>query len=193
MTQTAASKADRVLDVGATAESVGASNPLLSWYPWPENLTACGLEETPSICSDRSIRYVQADGCDLPFDDRSFDIAHSNAVIEHVGSRDRQRRFVRELCRVGRRVFIATPDGDSPIEVHTLLPCVHWLPLPLRRFVCNLLGRGYYANEDHLNPLGAGELRSLFPGELRTAVNIQRQYLMGLPAVLIATLILPEE
>ena len=43
---------------------------------------------------------VQADGRELPFADGAFDLGFSNAVVEHVGGRDEQRRFVHELCRV---------------------------------------------------------------------------------------------
>ena len=73
----------------------------------------------------------QGDACALPFPDGAFDVVHSNAVIEHVGGRERQEAFVREALRVGRRVFLTTPNRWFPIEVHTRLPLVHWLPDPL--------------------------------------------------------------
>jgi hypothetical protein len=37
------------------------------------------------------MKFRRADGRDLPFPDRSFDFAHSSAVIEHVGWRARLR------------------------------------------------------------------------------------------------------
>ena len=49
-------------------------------------------------------------------------------MIEHVGGEDEQRRFVAEALRVGRRAFITTPNRWFPVEVHTRLPLVHWLP-----------------------------------------------------------------
>ena len=75
------------------------------------------------------VRAVRADGRELPFADGEFDLGFSNAVVEHVaGGRDGQRRFVHELCRVAQRVFVTTPNRWFPLEVHTLLPFVHWLP-----------------------------------------------------------------
>ena len=49
-------------------------------------------------------------------------------MIEHVGGEEEQRRFVAEALRVGRRAFITTPNRWFPVEVHTRLPLVHWLP-----------------------------------------------------------------
>ncbi len=181
-----AGPADRILDVGVSAASTGSGNALLRWYPQPENLTACGIESEPQICRERNIRFVRADGCDLPFEDGSFDIAHSNAVIEHVGSRENQGRFVAEMVRVARRVWIATPDAASPLEPHTLLPMVHWLPEDLRNHVYRLAGRAWCAERDNLNPLDASALRALFPQSVRMSVRMHTQRLAGLPVIVAA-------
>jgi hypothetical protein len=59
---------------------------------------------------------------------------HSAAVIEHVGSFARQCDFLKECCRVARRaVFVTTPNRWFPVEFHTILPLVHWLPKPAFR------------------------------------------------------------
>ena len=55
---------------------------------------------------------MSGDACALPFADQAFDVVFSNAVIEHVGDVERQRRFVAEALRVGRRVFI---DDAEPL------------------------------------------------------------------------------
>src|SRR6266540_38544 len=39
------------------------------------------------------IRALVGDGRALPFPERTYDIAYSNSVIEHVGSWEDQRRF----------------------------------------------------------------------------------------------------
>ena len=102
---------------------------------------------------------MRADGRALPFDDATFDVAFSNAVVEHVaGGREGQRQFVHELCRVARRVFVTTPNRFFPLEVHTLLPFAHWLPEAPRTRVLRRAGF-----DDVLDPLGPRELASLFP------------------------------
>lgn len=163
-----------VLDVGVDEVSLGepggeggcrTHNALEELYPWPARITALGLHDGARFRERYPhIPYVQGDACSLPFEDRAFDVVHSNAVIEHVGGRERQEAFVREALRVGRRVFVTTPNRWFPVEVHTKLPLVHWLP-------ASLAGRAYdvarmpWARENHL--LGPSDLRRLFPEPVR--------------------------
>jgi SAM-dependent methyltransferase len=107
---------------------------------------------------------VQGDACALPFDDGAFDVVFSNAVVEHVGGRERQRRFVSEALRVGRRVFLTTPNRSFPIEVHTRLPLVHWLPDAIAHRVYRGLGK---QDATKLHLLTRRSLASLFPGRVR--------------------------
>ena len=167
--------ATTILDVGADelgfgeGGGCGTLNFLEEMYPWPERITALGLHEGVGFRERYpGIRYVQGDGCALPFADGEFDIVFSNAVVEHVGDRDRQRAMIAEAVRVGRRVFVTTPNRWFPVEVHTRLPLVHWLPDALSHRVYRLLGKGF-ATENNL--LSARELASLFPGRVRV-VNL---------------------
>lgn len=163
-----------VLDVGV--DEVGYGTPggeagcsthnfFEELYPWPERITALGLHEGAGFRTRYpAIPYVQGDACALPFGDGAFDIVFSNAVIEHVGGAVRQRRFVEEALRVGRHVFVTTPSRWFPIEVHTRLPFVHWLPEPLAHRAYDLAGMPW-AKENHL--LSPATLRDLFPGAVR--------------------------
>jgi len=160
-----------VLDVGADdlgfgeGDGCGTLNFLEEMYPWPERITALGLHEgTGFRARYPHLTYVQGDACALPFEDGEFDIVFSNAVVEHVGGRDRQRVLVSEALRVGRSVFLTTPNRRLPIEVHTRLPLVHWLPDALSHRIYRTLGKGF-ATENHL--LSKRDLAALFPGRVR--------------------------
>lgn len=163
-----------VLDVGVDEIGFGAEgghsgcgthNFFEEAYPWREQITALGLHDGAGFrASYPTVAYVQGDACALPFEDRAFDIVFSNAVIEHVGDIERQRRFVSEALRVGRRVFLTTPNRWFPLEVHTRLPFVHWLPKSGSDRAYEIAGKSW-ARENHL--LGSGDLRRLFPGEVR--------------------------
>ncbi|MDP9231482.1 MAG: class I SAM-dependent methyltransferase, partial [Actinomycetota bacterium] len=64
-------------------------------YPWPDRITAVSDVPLPNFAQEfPEIAPVTASGTNLPFEDDSFDIAFSNAVVEHVGGQEEQRRFV---------------------------------------------------------------------------------------------------
>jgi len=157
-----------VVDVGVTDAPFGdgsSDNFFEAMYPWPERITAVGHTGLDRFrAAFPLVRAVQADGRELPFADGAFDLGFSNAVVEHVaGGRAGQRRFVHELCRVSTSVFVTTPNRWFPIEVHTLLPFVHWLPAGARSRVIPF--------DDVLDPLGPKELASLFPYSVRVINN----------------------
>jgi hypothetical protein len=159
----------RVVDVGVgdtgfrTEPGVAASHNFFeALYPWPERITAVSDVPLPNFAREfPSIRCVTASGTDLPFEEDAFDVAFSNAVVEHVGGRDDQRRFVAELCRVAPRVFLSTPNRWFPVETHTLVPLVHWLPRTAADRVMRALRRD---NWEHVELLARGDLLELFPG-----------------------------
>lgn len=160
-------KDSRVLDVGVEDGGsgdpgiFGAANFFEELYPWPENITAVALHEGERFRERYpDVAYVRADACALPFEDGSFGLYFSNAVIEHVGGRDRQRAFVAEALRVAERVFITTPNRWFPVEVHTGLPVVHWLPPVTADRLYERVGKPWAKEIRLLTP---ATFRALFP------------------------------
>jgi SAM-dependent methyltransferase len=161
----------RVVDVGVgdtpfgTEPGVAATHNFFeALYPWPERITAVSDVPLPNFAQAfPRVRCVQASGTALPFEDDEFDVAFSNAVIEHVGGRDEQRRFVGELCRVAPQVFLSTPNRWFPVETHTLVPFVHWLPRPAAERAMRALRR---TDWDGVELLGRNELLALFPSSV---------------------------
>lgn len=113
-------------------------------------------------------------GCSMPeHTDKSFDIAHSNSVIEHVGSITDMRRFADETRRIGNGYFIQTPYFWFPIEPHFGLPFVHWLPDVMRIRLLNKFGLGFVKRRkrlqdavdfiEHTRLIDETLLRSFFP------------------------------
>lgn len=175
-------RGERILDVGASSfDDLPGENYFLSRYPYPEQLTAVGVDDLEGLGSRYpGATFVQADGRKLPFPDASFDVVHSNAVIEHVGPLLDQARFVSELVRVGRSGFVTTPNRWFPFEAHAHLPFVHWLP---RGPMLALLGRA--GHEDwNVWLLSRPGFRRLFPPGVSTVIQAQR--MAGWPATLIA-------
>jgi SAM-dependent methyltransferase len=161
----------RVVDVGVgdtpfgTEPGVAATHNFFeALYPWPERITAVSDVPLPHFAEAfPAIRTVVADGLALPFADDEFDVAFSNAVVEHVGGREQQRRFVAELCRVAPRVFVSTPNRWFPVETHTLVPLVHWLPRPAAARAMRALRRERW---ERVALLTRAELLGLFPTDV---------------------------
>lgn len=175
-----------ILDVGVTSDTTAPeSNFLERLYPWPSRITACGIETAPHWKDTfPHTPFLRADGLSLPFADDSFDMVFCSAVIEHVGSRERQARLVSECLRVAPRLFITTPNRGCLIELHTGLPFLHWMPLSwYRRILRNIPAHSYLADESVLHPLFAHELLGLVPEGFDKKLDIHA--LLGLPTNLV--------
>jgi hypothetical protein len=184
----AAGPSDSVLDVGVTSDqSYDHSNYFEAWYPHKARITAVGVDDAAFLETlYPGLRFVHADGRKLPFEDNSFDHIHSSAVLEHVGSRAQQIQFLKELWRVARKsLFVTTPNKGFPIEFHTVLPLVHWLPPTAFRAILRKTGRPFFADEEHLNLMGRGDLvRSARDAGIKEA-NVGSVSLWGWPSNLL--------
>jgi hypothetical protein len=177
-----------ILDVGATAQVSGGFNFLERWYPWPSRITAVvhGGRSALSGFHGRfpRVKPILGDGRALPFADGAFDLVFSNGVIEHVGSTEDQRRFVGEALRVGRRVFLSTPNSRFPLDTHTMFPLVHYLPWAQRAWIYRRTGREVFSAPGSLDLLDEHRLRSLFPDDVR--LRLVRRRFGGMVSTFIA-------
>jgi ubiquinone/menaquinone biosynthesis C-methylase UbiE len=191
LARTAIRANETLLDVGVTSDQTyEASNYIEAWYPHKDRITAVGLDDA-SFLEQRypGLTYWQADGRQLPFAPSSFDVVHSSAVLEHVGNFHNQRRFIEELVRVAKRtVFITTPNRWFPIEFHTVLPLVHWLPKSWFRRLLRGTRYEFFSIEQNLNLVDRGEIRLLCGNLAGTTVSVDRQRLLGLTSNLLVTI-----
>lgn len=137
-------------------------------YPHRERLTVIGRasEEAGWFAEEfPGLTYLEADLRSIPLPDASFDYGLCNAVVEHAGTREQQRALVAEVCRVSRCVVFTTPNKRFPVELHTFLPLLHWLPDSVYRAALRRLGQSYFAEVDNLNLLDAPTFLSLFPAD----------------------------
>ena len=141
------------------------SNMLEQHYPHRNRITCAGIGEGGEV--ERTypgVKFQQIKPHEaLPFGDGQFDVAYSNAVMEHVGSRGKQQAFVRELCRVARAVFLVVPNRWFPVEHHTAIPLIHFLPLPLFRGLLRCTPLRHWGLEENLNPVSASQVARFFP------------------------------
>jgi hypothetical protein len=177
----------RILDVGGSREiwQLASARPRVTLLNLPSALGPAG----------RGYQQVAADGVRLPFKDRSFDIVFSNSVIEHVGTQEKQAQFASEVRRVGRAYWVQTPNRRFPVEMHLMLPFVHFLPANWQRAVVYRFtgwekvvrptaGERKFYLEHFLNELNLLDKSAL--GELFPDGKVIKERLFGLSKSLIA-------
>ncbi|MGP9811912.1 methyltransferase domain-containing protein [Rhodopseudomonas sp. NSM] len=154
-----------ILDVGVSDVISDGANVLERKYPQQANLTACGIGEAIEFQAEfPAIPYVRIEpNARLPFADGAFDIVTSNAVLEHVGSADNQRAFVRELSRVGKKAFITVPNRYFPVEHHTAIPLLHFGDGTFK-IACSILGKQSWTEQENLILMSRSLLRRLAEG-----------------------------
>ena len=162
----------RILDVGGTADYWRAL-PTLYGLPNVE-IIVCNLDKDEFDEANLKVRH--GDATSLPFVDMSFDIVHSNSVIEHVGNWSNMQAMAKEVRRLAPVYFVQTPNYWFPLEPHFRLPFVQFLPKPLHNRLRDRVWPGH-----HIELLTARGMRSLFPD-----AALERERFAGLTKSLIA-------
>lgn len=160
----------RILDVGGRVEFWEACRD--SWKDRDLRITLVNLEIDDS---DRPPVYElrNGNGCDLShYADNSFDIVHSNSVIEHVGQWPQMRAMAAEVRRLAPHYFVQTPNLWFPYEPHYELPMIQFLPESARARLLLRKQRGYLLARDMdsameivqgINLLDMAQFSALFP------------------------------
>ncbi len=160
----------RILDVGGT-------NDFWEQRGWAgrTDVQIFSLNHVAEAPRHENIKTLAGDATDLAqFEDRSFDVAFSNSVIEHLFTFENQRRMASEIQRVGKAFWVQTPNFWFPMEPHFQVPGWQWLPLGVRasivrRWRCGWRGpcpdptQARRAVEE-VRLLTGRELRAIFPG-----------------------------
>ena len=97
-----------------------------------------------------------------------------------------QIKFLSECYRVAKnRVFIVTPNRFFPIELHTYIPLLHFLPKTFYRFILKIFGNTFFSKVENLNLLSEKDLRNLCKLVKINNYNIVRHKLFGFTSNLI--------
>jgi hypothetical protein len=166
------SATDTILDVGVSDVVNDAANMLERKYPHPERVTAAGLGTADDFRrAFPAVTYRQiAPNQPLPFADKTFAIATSNAVLEHVGSARNQAFFVAEFARVAEKVFISVPHRYFPVEHHTAIPFLHFWDGSFAA-ACRWLGKTEWADEASLILMSRLRLRAAVPAGMMVSMG----------------------
>lgn len=145
---------DEILDLGATPDvKLADSNIFDKLYPHKKQITVCSIEDCTNIVDELGLKCFCLNEAKkpLPFEDKQFKACFCSAVLEHVGTHDDQEFFINECLRVADKVFITTPYRYFPVEMHTFLPFLHWLPWNVFQKIVKKTKGEFWASTDNLN------------------------------------------
>ena len=177
----------RILDIGGTQSYWLALEE--AWRGRNVHITVANLRREPTTGS--RFTSIAGDARQLDLANNSFDVVHSNSVIEHVGSFEDMGRMAGEVRRLAPRYFVQTPNFWFPIEPHFRTPAFHYLPKSARLALVKRRACGFYPKAqsdaeaqrfiDDASLISIRQMRQLFPD-----AEVQREWFYGLSKSLIA-------
>ena len=158
----------KILDIGGTPEfwkNAGLNTADLE-------ITLLNLETV--ACTAPNIQSIAGDATNLSaFSDKSFDIAFSNSVIEHLFSFENQQKMAAEALRVSQYHFIQTPNYWFPIEPHWVFPFFQYFPVVIKTVLTRSFNLGHLKKSaswveakrqvEEIQLLSLAEMSRLFP------------------------------
>ncbi len=157
------SEDDTILDVGTTPVTSKHENFFLNNYKFKDKISCLSNQNLDRLkVLYPNLNTILGDGRNTKLPQNSFDITISNATLEHVGSYEQQTDFVKEMCRVcKKKAIIITPNRFYPVDTHTMLPLIHWLPKKIHRKILKILKFDFLSKEENLNLLSVKDLKNI--------------------------------
>ncbi len=127
------------LKPGMKVIDLGGSRMIWQFIDTPLDITLLNISydyeiATPtSRVSHHKFTVIRGDACKTDLPSQSFDLAFSNSVIEHVGSRERRAAFAMQARRLAPKYWVQTPAKYFPIEAHTGMPFWWYYPESVRQ------------------------------------------------------------
>lgn len=160
----------RIADLGGTAYYWNIAANEVARRPLEITL----INPKEELSSGGVFSFRAGDATDLgDLDDMSFDLAHSNSVIEHVGDWAKMSAMAANLRRLAPAYYAQTPYFWFPIEPHFRAAFIHWLPEQLRYRLVMRLALGFAERKRSVDEamirvqsarlLDKGQMRALFP------------------------------
>ena len=158
------SKIQSLLDIGTTEDSSADSSNI--FCKMLNNIKIHKSVSNQKITNKRFKRCIKK-SITSKFSKKTIntfksDLVVSSATIEHVGSLKNQITKVGNMISLSKEyVVISTPNRFYPIELHTKLPLLHWLPKTFFRKILLFLNMKYFADEKNMNLLSKSDLKKI--------------------------------
>jgi len=188
---------DRVLEERGSCRILDVGGEAVYWdiakdYLHGRNVHITLLNLRGSGTSTPQFSSVDGDATKLGhLADMSFDLVHSNSVIEHVGNWNAMAAMAEHVRRLAPKYFVQTPYFWFPVEPHVRLPFFHWLPEQVRFRILMRFDVGFSLRRESVSHamrdvqemalLDKTQVAALFPD-----AEIRFERVLGLPKSLMA-------
>ena len=115
----------KMLDYGC------GSGHIARYFARRNDVTAADITDQRDAGQRHGMRFVLIESGRLPFEDVSFDIVLLNHVIAYVPNQESLMLEVRRILRDGGVCYFALPNRNFPLEAHSKIPLIHYLPWPV--------------------------------------------------------------
>lgn len=115
----------KMLDYGC------GSGHIARYFAERNDVTAADIADQRDDGQRDRMRFVLVESGHLPFEDASFDIVLLNHVITYVPDQESLMLEVRRVLRDDGVCYFALPNRNFPLEAHSKIPFIHYLPRPV--------------------------------------------------------------
>ena len=182
----ALNKVTDCLDVGTTSDThYESSNLFLSKMPKNIAISTFSDQKISEKSIGSEIRIIESfqgsisSNIDLV---KSYNLVLCSATLEHIGSLKNQELGVLNLLALANKYLLITvPNRWHPIEFHSRLPVIHWLPEKLWRKIFSLIPSVRHLSQiDNLNFISPKTIKSLLYKNVKTkSIQVFRIKLFG--------------
>jgi glycosyltransferase involved in cell wall biosynthesis/2-polyprenyl-3-methyl-5-hydroxy-6-metoxy-1,4-benzoquinol methylase len=119
---------------GLSALDIGCSAGFIADELARDGADTTGVDiDEPGLLAARArfghhVRFVQASGADLPFEDESFDVVIFNHIYEHVVDPDAVLTEIHRTLKPSGVAYLGLGNKYQVVEPHYRLPFLSWLP-----------------------------------------------------------------
>ena len=161
-------KINNVLDVGTTSDEQNTSSNLIvkSLTNVSEFHSISDQKITSSFFKKTLQKSIAENFSEEEIKKLRSDLVVSSATIEHVGNNNNQKMMLSNMIKLSKNIIIiTTPNRFHPVDFHTKIPFIHWLPKTIHRKILKFLNLSFYSKEENLNLLSRSDFIQLAKDE----------------------------
>lgn len=107
------------------------SGHIARYFAERNDVSAVDIADQREAGQRNGVHFLLVESGRLPFEEASFDIVLLNHVIAYVSDQEGLMREVRRILRDDGVCYFALPNRNFPLEAHSKIPFIHYLPWPV--------------------------------------------------------------